>query len=64
MRLRVCFAPTPTQRALVRATTPVGRKIGLVGDARALAMSVSELKQIISTLVIVCGVLAAVVLVM
>ena len=41
-------------------TTPVGRKTGVVGD---LAMSVSKLKQIIRAFVIVCGVLAAAVIV-
>jgi hypothetical protein len=48
----------------MRATTPVGRKTGFVGDARAISDVVSELKQILSAFVIVCGVLAAVVMAM
>jgi hypothetical protein len=44
----------------MRVTTPVAPQTGVVGD---LAMSVSELKQIISAFVIVCGVLAATVIV-
>jgi len=44
----------------MRVTTPVAPKTGVVGE---LAMSVSELKQIISAFVIVCGVLAAAVIV-
>ena len=45
----------------MRVTTPVAPKSGVVGE---LAMSVSELKQIISAFVIVCGVLAAVIMAM
>ena len=45
----------------MRVTTSVAPKTGVVGD---LAMSVSELKQIISAFIIVCGVLAAAVMVM
>jgi hypothetical protein len=45
----------------MRVTTPVAPKTGVFGD---LAMSVSELKQIISAFVIVCGVLTVVVMVM
>ena len=44
----------------MRVTTPAAPKTGVVGD---LAMSVSELKQIISAFVSVCGVLAATVIV-
>ena len=40
----------------MRVKTPAPPKTGVVGE---LAMSVSELKQIISALLIVCGVLAA-----
>jgi hypothetical protein len=51
-------SPLPrTQRTLMRATTPVAPKTGVVGES--LGMSVSELKQILSPFVIVCGVLAA-----
>jgi hypothetical protein len=48
----------------MRVTTPIAPKTGVIGDARALAMSVSELKQILSAFVIVGGVLAVVVMAM
>jgi hypothetical protein len=53
----------------MRVTTPVAPKTGVVGDQLRQSdpertMSVSELNQIISAFVIVCGVLTAVVMVM
>ena len=56
MRLRMCLAPTTPNAARSHESIPAAPKTGVVGE---LAMSVSELKQIISAFVIVCGVLAA-----